>query len=72
MRKARIFRGIAAVLALVLVITVAGSTIMFENAGMINQALNITTSMLVNQETDADVNTRPQKMWRRRRKGRFC
>lgn len=57
MRKARIFRGIAAVLALVLVITVAGSTIMFENAGMINQALNITTSMLVNQETDADVNT---------------
>ena len=57
MKKARLFRGLAAVMAFLLLVTVAGSTIMFENSGMINQALNISTSMLVNTGEETAANT---------------
>ena len=57
MKKARLFRGLAAVMAFLLLVTVAGSTIMFENSGMINQALNISTSTLVNTGEDTGANT---------------
>ena len=50
MKKTRIFRGVAAVSAFLLAVTVAGSTVMFENAGMINQALNLTTSKVIESE----------------------
>lgn len=46
-KRTTIFRGLAAVMAFLLLVTVAASTLMFENAGMVNQALNLTTSKLV-------------------------
>lgn len=57
MKKAVITRGIAAILALLLCITVAGSTIMFENSGMINQALNLSTSKIVDNEDAVNEDT---------------
>ena len=47
MRRTRLFRGLAATMAFLLLVTVAASTVMFENAGMINQALNVTTSQVI-------------------------
>ena len=55
MRRTRLFRGLAATMAFLLLVTVAASTVMFENAGMINQALNVTTSQVIETgETTGD------------------
>lgn len=55
--KKRIFRGTAAVTALMFMITFSASTVMFENAGMVNQALNITTSRVVNTDGEDGAGT---------------
>ena len=46
-KKALITRGLAAVMALVLFLSVSASVLMFDNAGIINQALNLSTSKVV-------------------------
>lgn len=51
-RKAAIFRGLAAVMAFLLFITVSGSNLMFAYAGVINSELNVSTSKII--ETDDD------------------
>ncbi len=40
-------RGVAAVMAFLMLVTVAGSTLMFEYAGAINKALNVSTTKIV-------------------------
>ncbi len=54
-KKLAIFRGIAAVMAVLMLITVSASNLMFEYSGAINQALNISTSRVISTDTeDAD------------------
>lgn len=46
-RKAAIFRGLAAIMAFLLFITVSGSNLMFTYAGVINSVFNISTSRTI-------------------------
>jgi len=46
-KRTVVTRGIAAVMVLVLFLSVSASVLMFDNAGIINQALNIRTSKVV-------------------------
>lgn len=57
MKKANLFRGLAAIMAFFMFASVSASVVMFNNAGMINQALNLTTSMVVNGGNVSDTNT---------------
>jgi hypothetical protein len=54
MKRANTFRGLAAVMAFLMFASVSGSVVMFSNAGMINQALNLTTSSVVNGENEGN------------------
>lgn len=56
-RKTAFFRGIAAVMAFLLLITVSASTLMFQYAGAINAALNVSTSKIVTLDDEAEVDT---------------
>ena len=56
-RKTAIFRGIAAVMAFLLLITVSASTLMFQYAGAINSALNASTSKIITLGDDTQVDT---------------
>ena len=52
-RKSAIFRGLAAVMAFLLFVTVSGSNLMFQYAGVINSELNVSTSKVIEQDSDA-------------------
>lgn len=54
-RKAAIFRGLAAVMAFLLFITVSGSNLMFTYAGVINSILNISTSRVITSDDSNDL-----------------
>lgn len=56
-RKTAIFRGTAAVMAFLLLITVSASTLMFQYAGAINSALNVSTSKIVTLDDAAQADT---------------
>jgi len=56
-RKTAIFRGAAAVMAFLLLLTVSASTLMFQYAGAINSALNVSTSKIVTVGDDTQVDT---------------
>ena len=43
-KKAAIARGVASVMAVTMFTSVSASVLMFDNAGVINQALNLSTS----------------------------
>ena len=47
MKKLRLFRGLAAIMAFLLFITVSGSNLMFSYAGVINSELNVSTSKII-------------------------
>lgn len=58
MQKKTLLRGLAATTSSLLAITVTASTLMFNNSGMINQMLNLTTSKMVQaDDTTADIDT---------------
>lgn len=46
-KKAAIARGVASVMAVTMFTSVSASVLMFDNAGVINQALNLSTSKIV-------------------------
>ena len=56
-RKTAIFRGAAAVMAFLLLLTVSASTLMFQYAGAINSALNVSTNRIVTLDDTAQVDT---------------
>ena len=53
-KRTAIFRGLAAVMAFLLFITVSGSNLMFTYAGIINNVLGISTSKVVVNEDSAE------------------
>ena len=55
-RKTAIFRGIAAVMAFLMFICTAATTLTFRYAGVINQALNLTTSRIIHTDDEASAN----------------
>ncbi len=57
MSKKTILRGVSATSAVLLAITMTASTLMFNNSGMINQMLNLTTSKMVQSDEAADTDT---------------
>ncbi|MBD5133475.1 MAG: beta-glucosidase [Clostridiales bacterium] len=54
-RKTAIFRGLAAVMAFLLFITVSGSNLMFTYAGVINSMLNVSTSQVITSGNASDL-----------------
>lgn len=54
-RKTAILRGLAAVMAFLLFITVSGSNLMFQYAGVINSVLNAATSQVVSSGDPDDM-----------------
>ena len=56
-RKASITRGLAAVMAFLMLLTISASTLMFEYAGAINSALNVSTSEIITVDDGTEVDT---------------
>lgn len=56
-KKAPITRGLAAVMVLLLFISVSASTLMFANAGIVNNVLNVSTSKVVETGSGENTNT---------------
>ncbi len=52
-RKVAIKRGVAALMAFVMLLTVSASTLMFEYSGVINRALNVSTTEIITVDDDA-------------------
>lgn len=57
MKKKAVLKGLASALSLLLAILVAASTLLFDNAGKINQYLNVSTSAVVESGDSAGQNT---------------
>lgn len=55
-KRSHLFRGLAAVMALLLLICTTATTLMFRYAGVINQALNVTTSRVIHADDEAAAN----------------
>ena len=53
----QVFKGLTAVFALLLALVIAASTLMFENKGIINTALNAKTTEIITSDEDSDVDT---------------
>lgn len=56
-KKALLARGIAAIMALLLFLTVTASTLMFQFAGVINQALGVSTTKIVMTDNNLENNS---------------
>ena len=56
-RKALIFRGTAAVMAFLLLVTVSATTLTFQYAGAINSALNVKTSEIITVDDGTEIDT---------------
>ena len=56
-KKAAIARGVASVMAVTMFTSVSASVLMFDNAGVINQALNLSTSKIVERGDGEATNT---------------
>ncbi len=54
MKRKNILRGLSAACGSLLAVTVTASTLMFNNEGMINQMLNLTTSEIVHSDETSD------------------
>ena len=50
-------RGLAALMAFLMLLTISASTLMFEYAGAINQALNVSTSEIITVDDGTEVDT---------------
>lgn len=56
-RTVAITRGLAALMAFLMLLTISASTLMFEYAGAINQALNVSTSEIITVDDGTEVDT---------------
>lgn len=56
-RKAAIFRGVAGVMAFLMLITVTASTLTFQYAGVINEHLNVPTTKVIQVQDGEEANT---------------
>lgn len=57
MKLKRIFKGLSAIFCLLLALVIGASTLMFQNKGIINRALNVQTTKVEKSEEDEDVDT---------------
>ena len=56
-RTVAITRGLAALMAFLMLLTISASTLMFEYAGAINQALNVSTSEIITVDDGTEADT---------------
>lgn len=57
MKLKSVFKGLTSVLVFLLALVIGASTLMFQNEGIVNRALNVSTTRIETSEEDADVDT---------------